>query len=120
MRRIIFIVLLALAGSAFADGFVVSGGAKLLPLAPDFGVTITVERPSFDLFGVRWGPLGTFKFETDFSSASADLKTGVGGAVILPNTDWSVKVKLLLDTQLSTGSGLGVGPEFDVAFQARF
>jgi len=120
MRRALAILLLAALGSAFANGFVLTGGVKFAPLTPDFAATVTLERPTFDLFGVRWGPIGTFKFETDFASLSADLKTGMGGAIILPNTSWAVKLKLLLDTQLRTGSGFEVGPVFQVDFADYF
>jgi hypothetical protein len=120
MRRPFAILLLVLAGSAFAQSFVLTGGAVLRPLAHDFGLTATVERPSFELFGVRWGPLATLKLESDFTSASIDVKTGVGGAIVLPNANWAVKVKFLLDTQLSTGSAFQAGPEFDVVFATKF
>jgi len=120
MKHLLAVLVLAIAGSAFASGFVLTGGVKLAPLSPYLAASVTVERPSFNLFGVRWGPLAIFKFDTDFASLNVDLKTGLGGAIILPNTDWAVKAKVLLDTQLSIGSGFEVGPVFQVDFEKHF
>jgi len=105
---------------AWAQGFRVNGGIDLQPLRPQAGFTITVERPAFTLFGARWGPIATLKARTDFATADVELLTGVGGAINLPSTNWAVKVKLLLDTQLQTGRPFTVGPDFQLTVSTTF
>ena len=107
-------------GMAWAQSFRINGGLDLQPLRPYLGFTVTVERPSLDLLGVRWGPLGTFKANTDFQGANAQLLLGIGGAAVLPDTAWAVKVKILTSVEFQTGQPLTVGPEFQVAFSSQF
>jgi len=105
-------------GLAWAQGFRVNGGLDLQPLRPSLGFTVTVERPSFELFGVRFGPIVTVKGQTDFQQASVQALTGFAGAVVLPSSSWSVKIKLLLNTTLQTGEPFAIGPEFQLTFSA--
>lgn len=107
-------------GAAWAQGFRVNGGLDLQPLRPALGFTVTVERPSFQLFGARWGPIATLKARTDFGAADVELLTGVGGAINLPTTSWAVKVKLLMHAQLQTGEPFTVGPDFQLTFSTVF
>jgi len=119
-RILIALLILGALGAASAQGFRVNGGFDLQPLTPSFNAVVTVERPSFDLFGVRWGPVATFKLQTDFTDVSAQLLTGMGGAIVLPDANWAIKVKLLVNTELQTGVPLTVGPDFQVAFSKTF
>jgi len=105
---------------AWAQSFRVNGGIDLQPLRPQAGFTITVERPTFTLFGARFGPVATVKGETDFQQASVQALTGFAGAVVFPSSSWSVKIKLLLNTQLQTGRPFTVGPDFQLTFSTTF
>lgn len=133
MRRLLLaLATLALVGMASAQTaapapppaahheYRISGGVDLQPLVPQLGVSVNVERPTFDLFGVRWGPVANIKARASPTEVDVQLLTGVGGAIVLPNASWSVKVKLLLHTELQTGQPFSIGPDLQVAFSSKF
>jgi len=119
-RAILLLALAAVVSTAAAQGFRANGGIDFQPARPYLGFTVTVERPSFDLIGVRWGPIGTLRADTDFRSGSAQLMTGVAGAAVLPNTAWAVKVKILARVELQTGQPFTIGPDLQFAFATSF
>lgn len=133
MRALLLALALLAAGAALAQappakpppkppplGIRVNGGFDWQPLAPSLKATVTAERPSLSLFGIRWGPAGTLDFRTHFNDADLQLLLGVAGAINLPNTPWAVKLKLLSKTELQTGEPFTVGPDFQVSFSAQF
>ena len=108
------------ASAAMAQGFRANGGIDFQPARPYLGFTVTVERPSFDLLGVRWGPIGTLKADTDFKVGRAQLLTGVAGAAVLPDSSWAVKVKILANVEIQTGEPFSIGPDIQLAFATSF
>jgi len=119
-RTALILVLAAVLSTAAAQGFRANGGIDFQPARPYLGFTVTVERPSFDLLGVRWGPIGTLKADTDFRVGNAQLLTGVAGAVVLPDSAWAVKVKILANVQVQTGRPFSIGPDIQLAFATTF
>lgn len=106
-----------LSGVAMAQT-IVSGGVRAT--LHELTVEVSVERPSFNLFGVRWGPVVSARTRVPMPRSTreptATAVAGVTGTINMRDSNWAVQVQVLTRAAFTTTSSPRFSPELVVAF----
>jgi hypothetical protein len=106
VKHLLTVIILTVASTSVAQG-IVSGGVRVN--LHEVVMEATLERPSIDVLGVRWGPILSARARIPMPTGhhvdtpSVNVLAGVSGT-IATNPMWAVQVQILTRAALEVGS----------------